>query len=98
MDVPWLSTGPFLWNMQSIEEAPDEEGVYAIVSITERLYVGSGKIKHQLIGHWNKQNGADRCIWSKRPVRIFWEVCSDAAERRAEVLQNYPTLCNSTLR
>lgn len=98
MEVPWITTGPLLWNQETMTQAPNEEGVYAIISITERLYIGKGKIKERLISHWNKQNAQDRCIWSKRPVRCCWEVCADSDTRMAELLKDYPTLCNSALR
>jgi hypothetical protein len=98
LNSPWIANGPLLWTQKTIDGAPDEEGVYAILSLNDRIYMGRGRIRHRLIGHWNKTNPGDRWIWSQKPVRCCWKVCPDSGERLAELVNNYPTLCNTLLR
>ena len=97
MPVKWINSAMYSWNRDALEAAPEMDGVYAILSKHQRLYIGKGNIKQRLISHWNKENGTDSCLWGNYPALCCWEICSTPDAREAELVRDFPTRCNSVM-
>jgi excinuclease UvrABC nuclease subunit len=86
----------YAWNKSWIEfKAPNSTGVYWLRDKDGKvIFIGKGKIRECLLGHWNRENSTDARIWNYDPATFRFESTERPTEREAELIQELRPICN----